>query len=151
MKINKYLDANLQESRVDIYYQREDSEVKLLLDYLKETHTLMGNVDGTKKVLKPNQIYYFETVDHKCFAYTEDEVYKVDLSLQEVEDIYMDKGFIRVNKSMVLNVLKVDYIKMEVNMRINAYLENGECIIINRSYRSSFNTKLLELRNRREI
>lgn len=59
----------------------------------------------------------------------------MDARLQDLEDAYFESGFVRVNKSTVLNVFRIHTIKPELNMRVIAVLDNGERIQINRSYK----------------
>ncbi len=78
----------------------------------------------------------------KTFACLDHEVLRLEIRLQDLENAYFELGFIRVNKSTVLNVYKIDSLKPELNMRVMALLDNGEKIQINRSYKARFNTFL---------
>lgn len=146
LRINLFSDESVKENKVDIFFKEKDEEINGLLDYLEKRNNLLGSLDGVQKILIPEQIYYFEAVDKKCFAYMEKEIYQVDLGLQELEELLQALGFQRVNKSVVLNLFKIDYIKAQVNMRVDAFLENGERIVINRSYKKLFGDRLMELR-----
>lgn len=64
---------------------------------------------------------------------------QIDTRLQDLEHAYFELGFVRVNKSTVLNVYKIDSLKPELNMRVIASLDNGEKIQVNRSYKAKFN------------
>ncbi|SES07197.1 LytTr DNA-binding domain-containing protein [Isobaculum melis] len=59
-------------------------------------------------------------------------------------------GFVRVSKSLLLNINKVDKVAMDLNMRMLAYLKNGEIIQINRSYKKQFNQVLTAYTERKE-
>jgi len=54
--------------------------------------------------------------------------------LYELEGILREKYFLRVSKSLVLNLMKVTAIKPALNGRYSAVLESGEEIIISRKY-----------------
>ena len=146
LKVNCYHDQSLSQNRVDVYYNEKDSEVSALLTFLEETQKLIGRKDGIEKRLLLQEIYYFEAVEKKCFAYLEKQVYQVEANLQTIEEQYGNLGFVRINKSMVLNLLKIDELKACVNMKTQAILENGEVVVINRSYKKQFAKRLKEFK-----
>ena len=118
--MNCYHDQSLSQNRVDVYYNEKDSEVSALLTFLEETQKLIGRKDGIEKRLLLQEIYYFEAVEKKCFAYLEKQVYQVEGNLQTLEEQYGNLGFVRINKSMVLNILKINELKACVNMKTQA-------------------------------
>lgn len=145
MKVNKYRIPELKENHVDVYYNQEDAEVTALFEFFGHNTYLIGIKDQIRRRLELKDIYYFESVDKACFAYLERDVYQVEGSLAFLEECLKERRFIRVNKSTILNIYKIDYLKAEINMRVNAYLENGECVTINRSYKKAFDERLKEL------
>lgn len=74
MKINKFHDKSLKENRIDIYYNNVDSKLKYLFNFLEKCNSIEGFANNTKKMISLNDIFYFEVVDRKCFAYLEKEV-----------------------------------------------------------------------------
>ena len=79
-------------------------------------------------------IYYFEALDEKVFAYTLDSVFEIRLRLYEVENAYHSCHFIRCSKSVVLNLMLLDSISPSLNGRFTAHMKNGEKLIISRQY-----------------
>ena len=146
LKVNCYHDQSLSQNRVDVYYNEKDKEVSALLTFLEESQKLIGRKDGIEKRLLLQEIYYFEAVEKKCFAYLEKQVYQVEGNLQTLEEQYGNLGFVRINKSMVLNILKINELKACVNMKTQAILENGEVVVINRSYKKQFAKRLAEFK-----
>ena len=141
----------MKENRVDIYYGKEDSELTALFQFLDKSQSLLGTYEGGERLLIPNEIFYFESVEKKCFAYLEKTVYQVQGNLKSLEEAYASLGFVRVNKSMVLNLFRVKQLKACMNMKILAQLENGEEIMINRSYKKHFAKQLEKLRREGEL
>ena len=146
LKVNCYHDQSLSQNRADVYYNEKDKEVSALLTFLEESQKLIGRKDGIEKRLLLQEIYYFEAVEKKCFAYLEKQVYQVEGNLQTLEEQYGNLGFVRINKSMVLNILKINELKACVNMKTQAILENGEVVVINRSYKKQFAKRLAEFK-----
>lgn len=140
MKINSYHQKELIEDHVDVYYRKKTEEIIDILSYLnKEQTTILASWEGRQKILSLSDIYYFESVDKKVFIYDEGNVYNTDFTLQFIEEMGRKFGFIRVNKSTIINIYKIAHMKTDTQMRIIATLKNEERIQINRSYRKPFN------------
>lgn len=143
MKVNEYQQKDLLEDRIDFYYRMKTKEVHEILNLLrKHSQRLVGKISDREIVFSLNDVYYFESVDKMTFAYLDHEVVRIDVRLQDLENAYFELGFVRVNKSTILNVYKINSLKPEINMRVVALLENGENIQINRSYKTRFNSFL---------
>ena len=143
MKVNEYQQKDILENHIDFYYRRKTKEVTDILDFLrKHSQRLSGKANDREILFSLNDVYYFESVDKKTFACLDHEVLRLEIRLQDLENAYFELGFIRVNKSTVLNVYKIDSLKPELNMRVIALLDNGEKIQINRSYKARFNAFL---------
>lgn len=143
MKVNEFQQKDILEDRIDFYYRMKTKEVKEILDFLmKHRQRLVGKVNDKELIFSLNDVYYFESVDKKTFAYLDNQVVRIDIRLQDLENAFFELGFIRVNKSTILNVYKINSLKSEINMRVMALLDNGERIQINRSYKAKFNSFL---------
>lgn len=82
------------------------------------------------------EVYYFEAIDEKVFAYTAENVYEIKGRLYEVEHMYERYHFVRCSKSVVLNLLLLDSISPALNGRFFGHMKNGEKVIISRQYAS---------------
>lgn len=143
MKVKEYHQPDLLEDRIDLYYRNKNKEINDILQYLrKHRYRLIGKSENRDIVFSLDEVYYFESVDKKIFAYLKDQVVRIDTCLQDIEDAYYDFGCIRVNKSTVLNVYHIDSLTSELNMKVMAKLDNGEKIQINRSYKARFHNFL---------
>lgn len=92
--------------------------------------------------LSPKDIFYFEAVDNKVFAYYEKDVYEIHHKLYELEKMYENSDFLRISKSVIVNVPKISRLVPYFNSRLEAILENGESIIISRQYVPDLKKKL---------
>ena len=96
---------------------------------------LSGIADGGQMERIPlDSVYYFEAVDEKCFACTENKVYEIRQRLYEIEKAYEDYYFVRCSKSVVLNLMKLGSISPALAGRYTAHMKNGEKLIISRKY-----------------
>lgn len=103
---------------------------------------ILCSADDTKHMLPVRNILYAESIDRTTFLYTSDSVYRSSCSLQTLEMMYADKGFFRCSKSMIINIYRISELRSESGGRINAVMENGESVIISRSYAKAFRREL---------
>jgi DNA-binding LytR/AlgR family response regulator len=124
---------------IEIGCHSENSRVKAIVKFVKG---LEGSVTGSKgeKIYEIPivDIFYIESVDNRTFIYSSKDSYETSLKLYEFEDLLKERGFIRISKSVVVNVMKVDSIKPAFNGRFLCKLNNGEDVIISRKYVSEF-------------
>jgi DNA-binding LytR/AlgR family response regulator len=96
--------------------------------------TLVGSVDERVYQFNLTDVFYFEAVDERVFAYTKNKTYELKIRLYELENAYSDKHFVRCSKSFIINLMKLDSISPALNGRFTAQMKNGEKIIISRQY-----------------
>ena len=79
-------------------------------------------------------VYYIESVDGRTFLYTKEQVYETPHRVYELEERLRPRHFLRISKSMILNLMKIRSIRPAFNGRFTAVLVTGEEVIISRSY-----------------
>lgn len=92
--------------------------------------------------LDSKEVYYFESVDNKVYACCEKKVFEIKQKLYELEEIYKQTNFVRISKSMIVNISKVSKIVPMFNGRLEGVLCNGEKVIISRQYVANLKKKL---------
>ncbi|TLG77215.1 LytTR family DNA-binding domain-containing protein [Culicoidibacter larvae] len=112
------------------------------IEFFEVNDKMLGVIDSETHILETKSIYYFESVDNKLFIYTKDEVYQSDLKLYEVEAMLQMQSFIRISKSMIVNLRKIRRIIPGFHRRFIAELLNGENVIISRQYAPILKEKL---------
>lgn len=103
---------------------------------------LIGKSNGESCILKPEEIYYFESVDDFVFAYLKSEAYQIGNTLSGLDEMLKSRGFFRCSKSFLLNVNHVKKLTSMIGNRIDATLDNGEHIIVSRRYAKEFRAML---------
>lgn len=88
------------------------------------------------------QVLYIESVDRKTFVYTGQEVYESDFRLYELEAQLEGFGFLRANKSCLIQLKCIKSLKADIDRRIRVTMENGEQIIVSRQYAESLKMRL---------
>jgi DNA-binding LytR/AlgR family response regulator len=83
--------------------------------------------------ITPNNIYYIESVDNKTFLYEKNEMYESKQKLYELDEMSMN-DFLRISKSVIVNLSKIKSLSPALSGRFEATLSNGEKVIISRQY-----------------
>lgn len=119
-----------------------DERILKLIQALRAEDKLTGYIDDKIVKLSLKEIYYFESVDNKVFSYTAKETYEVHKKLYEIEQAFEHTDFLRISKSVIVNVAKIAYVKPIFNGRFEAKLKNDEKVIVSRQYVSELKKKL---------
>lgn len=127
------------EDEVIIRYKVMTKQVKDIIEYMSvQVPPILGSIDKEQYILLQNDIYYFESVDNTVFAYTKKNSYETKHTLNELESVVSDRRFFRCNKSIIVNINKIQSLKSNVGNRMDATLDNQEHIIISRRYAKEF-------------
>ncbi len=127
------------EEEIRIRYWEITPELRRILTFLQAgSPAIIGKNEYGQCRLLPEQIYYFERVDDKTFAYTKEQEYQVAVTLREAEEQLGGHGFFRCNKSFVVNIDRIVSVRSQMGNRIDALLDNQEHVIISRRYVKEF-------------
>ena len=120
---------------VEIRCHEMTEEVREIVAFVKTRQgQLTGMQEGKQFEIAVTDLLYVEAVDNKVFLYTQKQVYETRQKLYELEELLREKYFLRVSKSLLLNLMKVQSLKPAMNGRMLAVLKGGEEIIITRKY-----------------
>lgn len=112
-----------------------DEEVKRLKTHIELfDKKLHAKKDDEYCFISSSDVLYFESVDNRTFLYTQEDVMEIKLKLYELEEILSDRDFIRISKSLIVNINKIKSLKPELNRTILATMCNGEQLYISRKY-----------------
>ncbi len=151
MKLIKTREENIEENYLELHYDKIDEETNAVLDRLRDTlRYIEGTTEQGKVTIALTDIFYIETVDRKTFAYTKDACVEIREALRDIIEEFENIGFVRISKSAVVNIYKIQKLQGDINMRVIIYLKNGEQLIMNRSYRNDFYDKLNKLQRRKK-
>lgn len=103
--------------------------------------SVSGIKDGETRVIPLEEIFYFESIEERTFIYLKSDVYECSMKLYELEEQLEKANFVRISKSCIVNIMKLDSVRPLMNSRYEAKLENGEKLIVNRHYLVNFKSK----------
>ncbi|MBP1761450.1 MAG: putative DNA-binding rotein [Firmicutes bacterium] len=131
-----------EEEQIIIRCRRMTPELLRALALLKAQDTLIAYDGNEIHRLRPDGIYYIDTVDNKTFIYLKDKVYESKQKLYELENSLANSDFLRVSKSVILNLRKIKSLSPALSGRFEALLDNGEKVIISRQYMGDLKKRL---------
>ncbi|MCM1039336.1 MAG: LytTR family transcriptional regulator DNA-binding domain-containing protein [Ruminococcus sp.] len=120
---------------MEIYCHEINNEITEIVRFVKSRQgQLTGIIEGAQYEIPVSDVFYIEGVDNKVFIYCENQVYETRQKLYELEEALKEKYFLRVSKSVLLNLMKIESIKASLNGRFTAVFQNGEQVIVSRKY-----------------
>ncbi len=136
------LEPNEEEEIIIKCHALEEDMVKLINQFKHGGRKLTVYQENGMFFVEPEEVFYFESVDQKVFAYCQREVYQVKSKLYELLEELPGRDFIRVSKSSILNLNQIERLAPAFGGRYEALLKNGEKVIISRQYVGSLKEKL---------
>jgi len=135
MKIIKKLKKELDEVEVVVSYSEESFYIKRIIASLENLDIdLTGYKNQSYYRLHTNEILYIESIDRKTYLYSESDFYESKMTLYELELLLKESCFIRISKSMIVNLNRVRSLQAEVGRRILMTMDNKEKILVSRHY-----------------
>ena len=135
---------DLEHPEVIIEYRELTDGVKRVSAFVRSVDQSISCKRESKEFSIPlSDVFYIESVDKKTFVYGETEVYQTRLRLAELEKMLSHAGFVRVSKSVILNIEKLRGVKNLANSRLEAFLSNNERICVSRKYLKEIRAVLL--------
>ena len=135
---------DLENPEVIIEYRELTDGVKRVAAFVRSVdQSISCKREGEEFSIPLSDVFYIESVDKKTFVYGETEVYQTGLRLAELEKMLSHAGFVRVSKSVILNIEKLQGVKNLANSRLEAFLSNNERICVSRKYLKEIRAVLL--------
>jgi len=135
MEIKVLRIAQSEPEEMEIRCHEVTEQIQEIVTFVKTRQgQLTGVLEGKQYEIPVADVYYVEAVDNTVFIYEKHAVYETRQKLYELERLLHEKYFLRVSKSLIINMMKITSIKPALNGRYTAILQNGEEIIISRKY-----------------
>ena len=131
----------IEEDKLNIVFNKADiPRVTRLLDLIVKGEDLfvIGTNEFGQKNVEVRNIYYFIVEDDDVYAVLRDTRLLVRMKLYEIEELLLNKDFVRVSKYCLVNIGKINYIKPALNSKLNLLMKNKEHVEVNRGYLKRF-------------
>ena len=136
---------NFEEGKINIIFNEENmGEVESLVRKMVLGEGIYIDCENSRGIKKINikDIEYIESFDNDVYAIVGKDRYKINEKLYSLEEKLNEYDFIRISKSVLVNIIKIDYIKPMFNCKLKLVLVNNDIIEVNRTYLKSFKERL---------
>lgn len=136
---------NFEEGKINIIFNEENmGEVESLVKKMVLSEGIYIDCENSRGIKKVNikDIEYIESFDNDVYAIVGKDRYKINEKLYSLEEKLNEYDFIRISKSVLVNITKIDYIKPMFNCKLKLVLVNNDIIEVNRTYLKSFKERL---------
>jgi len=125
--------AGTEEEIIVLCHNISPELLRVLNSIKTPNNMLVANIDNEIHRVNPLDVFYIESVDRKTFLYCESNVYESKQKLYELEERAM-KDFLRISKSIIVNVNKIKTLIPSLSGNGEAVLTNNERLVISRRY-----------------
>ena len=140
MKI-RWFETDQEDIEIDIKISKNHSKKKSLEHYLSQFEGfVIGIKDNIHYKIAYNDLYYVENHEDTSTVFTSSDTFSSPYRLYQFEEF--SSFFVRIHKSYVVNLLKVQTFKSSINGKLEVTLLNGDRLEISRSYVSDLKQKL---------
>ena len=148
MQVHVEIGEDLPETVITIRCREKTPYINKLIAALKIVdRQIVVNCGGNITSLNLDAVLYIESVDRKCFVYTEKETCETDSRLYELEQQLREYLFVRISKSAIVKLKNIKSIKTHIGRRLLIILNNGEQLIASRQYADAIR-KLLDMKGK---
>ena len=115
MKVEVIVDEKYTEPNVQIYADKITDEISYLLDIIQNKDKLQihGFSDDQLYIININDLFLIYSENGKVYAKTSDSTYLIKYRLYQLEK-FLDRNFIRISNSEIINIKKVKNLDFEV-------------------------------------
>lgn len=143
MKVELVQDEQLNDIYVLVRYPQKTKTLQRLVTNLRSDAQRLSGMDGQKLCVVPTaQVLYIESVDKRCFAYTDTSVLRLGMPLYEAKARLETCDFVRIARACLVNFNRIASIEPEFNGRLIITLDNAEKLIVSRQYAGIIRKKL---------
>ncbi len=133
--------ALMEEGKVNVVFgpqQVHQVEALLPLLYQQQAVYLTGFNERGQTRVESADVYFIESVGDEVVVATKNTTLQAHERLYQIEALLAQKDFVRVSKSMILNLAKVTYIQPALHAKLRCELVDGRTVTVNRGYVKSF-------------
>lgn len=135
----------VEEDKINIVFNKANiSKVTNLLDWIVKGEDLfvIGSNEFGQKNVEVRNFYYFIVEEEEVYGVLSNTRLLVRMKLYEIEELLLNKDYIRVSKYCLVNIGKIDYIRPALNSKLDLLMKNKEHIEVNRAYLKEFRKAL---------
>lgn len=127
-----------------IYFKLNQlDDIITILESLHPNHSkIIGENQGRFYTLNIDDILFVEGLSKDTYAYTMNNSFRIKERVSNLEPSWNNYAFIRINKSMIVNTRKIQYILPTYASKLILHLTNDMEIEVSRAYAKEFKKKM---------
>lgn len=127
------------EETEEVLFREEIPEIKSVGRF---EETVVGRKNNLMHKIKLERIFYFEAQEKHIYAMTKSGAYEVSQRLFEIEEKLSRHRFMRISKSIIMNLDKVVGVKVEEDRTLRAFFSKNQSVRVTRSYIKEFRERI---------
>lgn len=135
-------DMSCEEPAIHFNINQVETILSILESYHPNHSTLLGEKNGRFYTLKIDDIFFVEGLSKDTYAYTKEDSYRIKERITTLEAEWSHRAFIRINKSIIVNTRKIQYILPTYASKIILHLENDIEVEVSRAYAKDFKKRM---------
>jgi len=149
MKILLNQNKNMKRGEIVLTYHPKNEDLAIQMKCLIESK--VGEIEVKDEynnhfLIPLLNIYYFEVIEQKVFAYTKYDVYRLSMTFRGLKALISDKGFIQINVRTIVNERHVYRYEFLEGCHRKLILDNMEKVISNRQFKNNVDEMLARRR-----
>lgn len=138
MKVEIQISADTEEPYAVIYSNKITDEVQRIFDQIQSCGNVVTVIDNEQIIiLQPSEIYMLRMENEQLVVYCQQKKYVSNKRLYEMEKL-LGSRFMRISKSTIINLRKIDRVEPSFNATMLVVLKNGNKDYISRKYLPEF-------------
>lgn len=138
MKVEIQISADIEEPYAVIYSNKITDEVQRIFDQIQACGNVITVIDNEQIIiLQPSEIYMLRMENEQLIVYCQQKKYVSNKRLYEMEKL-LGSRFMRISKSTIINLRKVNSVEPSFNGTMLVVLKNGNKDYISRKYLPEF-------------
>lgn len=135
MKVNIVIEPTLEEDYVEIHVKEMTDEITRWSEFIQNKNSVITGIDEFERmvVIEESDIVALHADKKWCRIYTDTGNYSCRKRLYEIENI-LSQDFMRISKSIVVNLRKIESIEAVFNGMLLLRMKNGSKEYVSRTY-----------------
>lgn len=146
MRVDCKISADYKESYAVLHINKMTPAIAECISILEQedsnSPTLIAAKEGKSYFMEPERLELIRTEGREIICYDNSKNrYVLGKPLYELEHL-LGSSFVRVSKSTIVNIKRIDHVKAEFNGTMELVMKNGIKDYISRSFRKAFKERL---------
>lgn len=116
--------------------------ITLLQNKVKESRWIIGIRNNVEEKVLLKDIIYIEGFSKEAYFYTKENEYMTKERLYVFEENLTKYGFVRINKSIIVNIHHIKHIVPDIHYRYCLHMSDNSVLVLNRNYVKMFKARL---------